>query len=44
MLLEMLKLTVAAMWLAIVVPFLVVVFYASCFTWGVIGLVILALL
>ncbi len=44
MLSEMLKFTVAAIWLAIVVPFLVIVFYASCFAWGVIGLAILALL
>jgi hypothetical protein len=41
---EMLKLTVAAIWLAIVVPFLVVVFYASCLAWVVIVLAILALL
>ena len=44
MLSEMLKLTVAAIWVAIALPFLALVFYASCFASVSIGIAILALL
>lgn len=44
MLFDLLKLTVAAICLAIVVPFLVFLFYASCIVWAMIAVAFLALL